>query len=219
MPVYGKRIVRRAGREEPAIRVPRGPLSEPIDRQTIVRRHYVGDPARWFHGIFEHTNEATPLERVEKRCGPVSEEIRTRIGPGKSPPVILDWGCGRGTALTEIAKLFPESRCYGFSAEFYDDWRSNESATFIHAVREDLPRYLKDNSVAVIFSHVGMTRLGNDEFLDELDKILPKLKRGGKMFLYPFQHELIEIVARMPGIRLSLKPLERGFQAIIEKTE
>src|SRR3989344_241833 len=74
----------------------------------------------------------------------------------KRRPMVVDWGCGIGNAIAEIAAEIPKTRCYGFSADSYTEWNHKKGVKFIHATGEDFSKYFKDGSIDVLYSHLGL---------------------------------------------------------------
>lgn len=135
--------------------------------------------------------EETPFAKIKQIFAP----IFLPIGGGKSfidemfeikgnkPVVVLDWGCGGGRTAGEVAKEFGEKvKVYGFANESYRQWAEIPNVKFIHATKEDLPRYLKNGSVDLIYSHAGLSNLvERGELAKHLSDLMPKLPKGGKI--------------------------------------
>ena len=100
-------------------------------------------------------------------------------------PVVVDWGCGKGIAITELAEKIRQAQCFGFSKEFYEDWTGNNRVKFIHGVAEDFLRYFKNNSIDVAYSFFGLLHSsGNPRtVLRNVLQVISKLKVGGKLIM------------------------------------
>lgn len=115
--------------------------------------------------------------------------ISQRFLEKRKPVVVLDWGCGTGLAASEIAKKYEgKARVYGFSKDSYKEWGGIQNVKLIHATAEDLLRYLKDNSVDLIYSYIGMAHYPIAAFDPEalpnyLEKLGRKVSSGGKIVL------------------------------------
>jgi SAM-dependent methyltransferase len=128
--------------------------------------------------------ENTPLQAINQNLQySLSKSIRKRITEIKPRPVVvLDWGCGRGTAAEELAKKFGRAvKVYGFANIAHSEWAESRNVKYIHGVAQDLPRYLKNGSVDLLYSHTGLMHLPAEEFPVHLAKLLPKLTIGGKL--------------------------------------
>jgi ubiquinone/menaquinone biosynthesis C-methylase UbiE len=128
--------------------------------------------------------ENSSLRKVEKGIGfSLEKDIarRTRAYPGR-PIVVVDWGCGKGRAATTIAKKFGKRiAVYGFSDIAYMEWLGNKSVKFVQATKEDVPRYVKNSSVDIIYSHFGLSHIGFSHIPAYTAKLFPKLRKGGKI--------------------------------------
>lgn len=123
----------------------------------------------------------------------------------KSTTVVVDWGCGKGAAIAELVAQIPKSRGYGFSGDSFREWneilngnkakkiKPATNVTFIHADANDFFRYFRNNSIDVLYSHLGLEHLDNQ--LEYLKRLISKLKKGGI------------IVCRENGAITSLTPL------------
>jgi len=100
------------------------------------------------------------------------------------PIVILDWGCGEGTGLVgllqEIKKLgILNVEIIGYSDEYYEEWEElPEGITVIFDIAENLPRYIQQETISFIYTHLGLSHLLRDEGISYLE-ILRKLMAFG----------------------------------------
>jgi len=125
-------------------------------------------------------NENTSIEEIESALG---YNIRRKIARDRKP-IVVDWGCGKGRSIAEIAQQFRNARCYGFSNQFYRSWLQNKEsgAMFIYSDATRFNKYFKDNSINVIYSHYGLNYADWLEYrlVDYLhEHVVPKLKKGG----------------------------------------
>lgn len=165
MPVYGKGRTRRRGKTAARL-VHRERIMRDIDQKPFY------DRGGW-------SIEKSRIGRVEKTLKVrIREDIAGRIARGERP-VVLDWGCGTGRAIVNLAKTFPQIHAYGFSDLSYGHWKGTQSVKFIHDTKERLLRLVKDSSVDLIFSHSGISQIGDGKMQEYLLKLLPKLKKGG----------------------------------------
>jgi len=132
---------------------------------------------QWFPKIFER-----------------NDFIKQRVEETGRPAVVLDWGCGRGRGISGLAKKYgPNIKAYGFSKDSYKKWLKIDDVKFIHATAEDLFRYLKNDSVDLIYSRLGLSHLfpstaksKHDLEIIEygtqyIEKLLKKVRKGGKI--------------------------------------
>ena len=123
----------------------------------------------------------TPLEKIEAafkfRIDDIVEDFR------KTKPndeiVIFDWGCGNGQALRDIKKLGLDNvKLVGFSNMYFPEWnnKGNEGIEYIWDNAWNLTKYLDDNRIDLVFSHLGLSHLGADGMMLHLNELRPKLK-------------------------------------------
>lgn len=122
----------------------------------------------------------TPLKHIERRLKfPISNYVRD-ICKRAGNPIVIDWGCGEGVAINEIARKFPKAGCYGFSDVSYKNWNKVKKVKFIHATANDFFRYFKNESVDLVYSFLGLDFI-EIRFKKYIENIVPKLKVGGKI--------------------------------------
>ncbi|MFH1234449.1 MAG: class I SAM-dependent methyltransferase [Candidatus Diapherotrites archaeon] len=185
MPIYGKNHGKKA------------PSLQRLDRTKIAR--VPGIRALQWHKNIETESirteraiigrhgwgsESTKLRAVNKNLGfSVTRDIRKRIRAVRPrPAVVLEWGCGKGTTAEEIAKKFGQRvRVYGFSDTAYKEWGNSQNVKYIHGIAQDLPRYVKNGSVDLIYSSIGLLHLPPKAFQSNLAQLLSKLAAGGKI--------------------------------------
>jgi hypothetical protein len=214
MPVYGKNRTYR-----PMPELPDGcadtpdlmGLRQPKGEQTIVRDPSTGK--RMLGDVFAWGSKSTSVDDAELKGFPLSHTVRYILGKtGVEEPVIIDWGCGRGTTVTELSGRFPKARCYGYSREYHPQWAGNESVKFIHAPSGELARYLKDESVDLIYSYLGMGHMRGQEQAAEIGKLIPKLKRGGCMLIDSLKPEAIERLAAREDLEVGMAMISVGIR-------
>jgi SAM-dependent methyltransferase len=234
MPIYGKgRTIGAKGRVA---------LARQIKHKEQVERDY---QEKEFGEIIHHikrryTNygsyeyERTPLISIQKILGIDLEKAiqeKCHLPQGLTKPVIVDWGCGAGTSITELAKKFHDkAHFYGFGDVFYEDWRRNEQVKFVHGIGTDFPRYFKKNSIDIIYS---FSSLSHEFTPDYMKKILPALKIGGIIItdVNPFSlerefapkgftpyghHQSTEQVLEINNQRFKLQITKRGERTIVK---
>ncbi len=150
-----------------------------------VERHEVGKRRKYLRRK-SWGFKKTRLEVVENGLGfRVREHVAELCKHGS--PVVVDWGCGNGTATATLAKTNPKARVIGFSKDSYRKWFSflhgtkrtnpNTNLRFIHAEAADFARYFKNGTIDLMYSSLGLTHLKNlNQYLQPL---IIKLKVGG----------------------------------------
>ncbi len=178
MPVFGKE---RKGRERTNL------LEKEIIRPCEEKRKY--KKRCWYI----HTRGSA--KRL-KSCFPLlfkgKDFIQERFDKNGRPVIVLDWGCGRGNAIAGFAKEYGSKiKAYGFSKDSYKEWQKIDAVKLIHSTDKDLLRYLKNDSVDLIYSRFGLYLLflsssllssskhkNTNKYIKEL---LKKVKKGGKI--------------------------------------
>jgi len=171
MPVYGK------GRSGRKVKMPfgKGRRDTRLRKNSKILRDIEGREMFEEGSWSVHKSRITRIEKTLKFG--VQREIAGRIAKGERP-VVLDWGCGTGRAIVNLASRFPQISAIGFSDISYGQWKGTNKAKFIHDTKERLLRLVKNGSVDVIYSHSALSQIGGkmQEYLLEL---LPKLKKKG----------------------------------------
>lgn len=109
-----------------------------------------------------------------------------RLKEKKQPLVVLDWGCGKGQAIDELAKGQPV-HAYGYSVDSYKEWNNSKNTKFIHSTNEDLLRYFKDGSIDIIYSYLAMAHMFSKSIesrkskraINHICSLTRKLSKGG----------------------------------------
>jgi len=144
---------------------------------------------------------------------PVSLTLRKMIEEGIQDPLVVDWGCGEGIALEQLATEFDNARCYGYSHTFYGNWGDSKRVKYIHAPSGTLARYLPNDSVDLIYSFNGLSHLG-EELPDEIRKLTPKLKDTGIILLEVMGEGALKKIEKDPGLVVSKRGGYLGDHAI-----
>lgn len=129
---------------------------------------------------------------IKNQFSPLFEKngfIMERFMGKRKPVVVLDWGCGKARAIEKIASQYKGTiNAYGFSKDSYGQWSKIKNVKLIHATKEDLLRYLKNDSVDVIYSWLGLDYLfplekkpAFQEGTQYIKKLLQKVSKGGKI--------------------------------------
>ncbi len=170
MPVFGKG---RTGRKGITQKLP--------NRKQILRKgkkRSLQKGPNWKH-------LTTTLSQIKEASGfDLLKEISSRVKTGKSV-FVFDWGCGDGTAATQIAKRFGDKvEVIGCSDIAFKEWIGNDKVRFIHETKEGTLRYIKNNSMDFIFSHQGLYHLSTN-MQDYVNKLVLKLRPKGKLLISP----------------------------------
>ncbi|MCX6802130.1 MAG: class I SAM-dependent methyltransferase [Candidatus Diapherotrites archaeon] len=163
----------------------RGLLGKEISRYWKGKRQY-GEAENW-------CVKNTPFKKIKGIFPAIFMPVNgkpsfieeTAQAKGK-PAVVLDWGCENGRTGKELAREYGDKvRVYGYSKDSYPSWAKAGGVKFIHATKEDLPRYLKNGSVDLIYSYFGLDHLSEKEggLAQHLQQLVPKLSVGGKIAL------------------------------------
>lgn len=130
----------------------------------------------------QHDGKAYPVENssineVEQQTKfPIRKTARKKFKDKNF--IVVDWGCGKGQAITDLASEFPNARAYGFSKHAYPEMKTNEHVKFIHGEETVFKRYFKNDSVDYMYSNLGLFHVKPDP-LKYVIRILPILKKGG----------------------------------------
>ncbi len=63
--------------------------------------------------------ETSSIAGIEKS---LEVPLRKQLAELPGKPVVVDWGCGSGRAVSQIAEQVPKANCYGFSSDSYFAW-------------------------------------------------------------------------------------------------
>jgi len=150
--------------------------------------------------------ENSSLRKVEKNLYfNISGFVKDLIDNGKKP-VVMDWGCAKGKAAAQLGKKFSETKVFGVSDVAYKSWKRSKNVNFIHETKEDALRYFKNGSIDLIYSHYGLSWI--KEIDPYLEKLLPKLKKGGKLVsdsIGNSEHRLFNGKRKINGLEYNIK--------------
>ncbi len=139
-----------------------------------------------------HKNRST-LNQVETFLGfSISDFISKRSKLLRRPIVVLDWGCGNGRALRDIARKFKQNvKLYGFSKDSFSDWnRSKNQITFIQETSENTTRFFSKVSVDLIYSHYGLNHLYEQPKFEKFaGDLIERLSVGGVLVFNAMDYE------------------------------
>ncbi|VVB75498.1 Uncharacterised protein [uncultured archaeon] len=147
--------------------------------------------------------EYSSVEKIEGELHfPLKNKIKSLIsGVGKKgrTPVVVDWGCGAGVALEELASSCKQAKFYGFSNQAYPSWDTKQTnVRLIHAQEKDFKRYFKKNSADLIYSNFGLWHTKPDYVLS----LIPVLRTGGEMVANILPSSMFRFYELIPrGIR------------------
>lgn len=206
------------------VRLPAKGISREKNLQRALFLHKVG--RKTFFPFEKWPNEKTRLSEVERRLGIDTESwIARRHALTRKKIRVLDWGCGKGTAITQIAM---NNRsivdAYGYSFERYPAWEKNKFVDFIWEDSHRMLRVFKPGSIDLILSNLGIRWLyselaGNPKrgvlLSAYIKKLATKLQRNGGLLVaqIPFEVEayfeknLAFLLGRSYGVKI-----ERGAE-------
>jgi SAM-dependent methyltransferase len=137
---------------------------------------------------------------------PVEDTIDGIIASGVKKPLVIDWGCGTGRTITQVAERKPQAECIGYSDEYYPQFKDSDKVCFIYEPTGELHKFLKDGSVDLIFSRVALMHLDkydNKNFMKEVDSLIPKLKAGGRIIMDFMMKDTFEKLENRSDIELT----------------
>ncbi len=146
----------------------------------------------------------------------INNWIKKRFNKTKKPVFVLDWGCGKGNALTELAKTNKNVKCYGFARDSHNEWRNNSHVKFIQNDAESLFRYFKNGSLDLVISRLGLLHLGNG-FFDYAVRVSEKLNQGGVLVSDIPSRDAILTTENFCGKYNNLRKKKRRKTALKEK--
>ncbi|QQR93010.1 MAG: class I SAM-dependent methyltransferase [Candidatus Iainarchaeum archaeon] len=209
MPLYGKgklhawRYSRKRG------------LGNIIERDEQKRVRLRQETARW-------TQFKSPLGRVSTNIGiDIPAWIQRRHAQKRKPLTVLDWGCGDGTTIEQLAKRYPEEvHAYGYDHQSRRTWITSTRVKYIHNDATSMLRYIKKGSMDLIYSHYGLTHLLYGQSLPEriryTQRLAERLKPGGlfsmnfdskhEMHIRPVAEALQRLLGKEYDVKLIINP-------------
>lgn len=153
------------------------------------RRKYLSNRGRrgWKTG---NTSLAGVNQFLSPAIGmPLQEWIIQRANKTGRKAIVLDWGCGPGRAISELARETKgRSICIGYSEDSYATWARNKFVSFIQEEHTHFLRYIKQ-PIDLIYAHAGLWHIQKnyrkEYYADYLSKLAQKLSKGGIMVSYP----------------------------------
>lgn len=132
----------------------------------------------------------TPLVTMNERYGGIKIEDAIRTARAHFPRIQLntvEWGCGAGDALFELAMQHKEEnmRFIGLSGDQYQQWALRKKRIdFYHDVGERFDRYFRfGRKIHCMFSQNGLTRLSDAELNAHMAKLAPRFEHGGILLM------------------------------------
>jgi trans-aconitate methyltransferase len=165
--------------------------------------------------IGEWKQFSSPLSRVSSNIGVnLPGWIQQHHVEAKRPLAVLDWGCGDGATIEEVARRFPTGvHAYGYDHHSHAPWLKSENVKYIHQDAAGMPRYIKKGSMDLIYSHYGLTHLLVEMPVQEgiryLSGLVAKLKPGGLFAMNIDNGHLLEVV---PMVRALAKLFKAQFR-------
>lgn len=127
----------------------------------------------------------TPLKTVEDvlRKSLIVEVKRIVDRYPDKKLAVIDWGCGDGTAINELARQARRAginaRFIGYSNLYFDRWKESEDVEFILDNMDRLPVYFENDEIGLIFSHFGMYHVRSEALVEHLNNLSTRIVSGG----------------------------------------
>ena len=113
--------------------------------------------------------------------------------------VVIDWGCGRGRAINELARQargLDGVKFIGFSNLYFPMWSRTHGVEYIFDEMENLHKYFNGEQIGIIFSYFGLFHLTEDKMLSHLNIMANSIVEGGVIvtnFNHYKQGELLDL--------------------------
>ncbi|MBN2127091.1 MAG: hypothetical protein JW703_01720 [Candidatus Diapherotrites archaeon] len=138
-------------------------------------------------------------------------------------PVILDWGCGNGKAISQLTSdplIKGKALCFGYGNMWYPQWNEIDGVKFIFKLKEHLPEYFKRNHLKIdlIYSHAGYEQwINSEEKIEHFLALSSVMKKGGRILLQyglfsksqlqrlSKEYEITKLKMRTKGIKSACK--------------
>jgi precorrin-6B methylase 2 len=137
------------------------------------------------------------------------------------PVVVLDFGCGTAVTIEQVADKYGEKvAAYGSSIGADERWANVKNVKLIQATQKGILRYLKNNSIDLIYSHLGLGYLFPSEpdskktipgGVAYIKKLLEKVSENGKIVFDLYDLDDKKILAELKK--------QLGTEATIIQTE
>ncbi|MFA5050302.1 MAG: hypothetical protein WC501_04810 [Candidatus Micrarchaeia archaeon] len=98
--------------------------------------------------------------------------------------VIMDWGCGDGTALKQLSsdkKIRENTLFFGYGNTWDTNWNSIDGVKFLFFVKEHMVEYFRRAKLKLdfVYSHGGLDKLTPEEFIEHLKDLSDVIMQGG----------------------------------------
>lgn len=126
---------------------------------------------------------------------PIQQWLTRRVEQTRAPATVLDWGCGAGETINELARKTPGIMTYGYDHKHYRSWTRNPRVAFIQESPYRMLRFIKNRSMDLIYSNFGLihflTTLDTPKMVDYIESLSQKLKTEGVMVMhYPSMNRI-----------------------------
>lgn len=128
----------------------------------------------------------------------------------------MDWGCGEGRALNDLAKKFKDKvNLYGFSRDKYLKWNQrNKSIAFIQETAENSARFFSKGSIDLVFSHRMAEHVPWPEFLSTFSQLAERLSVGGCIVMDSMQKWAPTLKMATEELKRSIKGKRGKFEIV-----
>ena len=113
--------------------------------------------------------------------------------------VIVDWGCGMGNAIRELALYYrghDNVKFYGFGDIYFPDWsRIPTYSNWILDKKENIGEYF-DRNVDLMYSNLGLFHIDHTEFV-EYFRTLEKTLSGNALLVGNYEGYPMEVFNRI----------------------
>lgn len=138
---------------------------------------------------FREGYEITPLAEVSENLSfDILEKVISLAAEDDARTItVVDWGCGDGSALKDIAQYLAEKsitnvQLIGFSNIYYNKWEEDfgyENVSFILDRAENFKDYFNDSEIDFVFSHKGLAHLNSQDYTAHMQSISTVMSHGG----------------------------------------
>lgn len=90
-----------------------------------------------------------------------------------SPPVFVEWGCGQGYAIRDLAAdpiVLQNALVFGYADLWDQSWNQISGVKFLFLVKEHLAEYFRRSGLQIdfMFTYGGMNRLSGADWVEHL---------------------------------------------------